>query len=417
MNRAAPRVASRFAPRALVLLAMAATALVRPVSARPLVRAAARAVGTRGLNAARLARIDSIIEAAIRDGATPGAAIAIGRRSGIVRLQGYGRIDWADDAAAVTDSTLYDLASLTKVVGTTTAAMMLVQQKRLLLDAPLRRYLPQWPRTGSRSRITIRQLLMHTSGLPAGADLWWVPGSRAERVRWIATRPLVSRPGTRTLYSDLGMIVLGAAIEHMTHERLDAFLDTRVYRPLGMRDTRFNPLAPLDSSPFNLARIAPTELDQDIRHTHLHGEVQDLNAAALEGVAGHAGLFSSARDLGRFALEMLRGASGRDTELLRPSTVRRFLAHADSRRPLGWDAPRTAADFSRRAFGHTGFTGTSIWIDPDRNVFVVLLTNRVDPTAANTRHLALRRAISQEIRLAADEGAAASAAAASHGSR
>jgi CubicO group peptidase (beta-lactamase class C family) len=313
-------------------------------------------------------------------------------------MRAYGRIDWDPKSAEVTDSTLYDLASLTKVVGTTTAAMMLVQQHRLSLDAPIWRYLSQWPRKGAKGRITIRHLLLHKSGLAEGADLWWIPGSRAERLRWIASRPLVSKPGTRTLYSDLGMIVLGSVIERITHTRLDGFLDARIFQPLGMRDTKFNPLNPRNGSPFDLARIAPTELDTWARNKHLQGEVQDLTAAALGGVAGHAGLFSSIRDLSRFAQVILTGASGKDTKILRASTIERFLAvKPGAQRTLGWELAGEDRPFSKAAVGHTGYTGTSIWIDPRRGYYVVLLTNRIDPTAANRKHLALRKAVDEAV--------------------
>ncbi|MBX6364861.1 MAG: beta-lactamase family protein [Gemmatimonadetes bacterium] len=369
---------------AIALLALGV--LVAPASAEP------REV------ADRFARIDSIIEAAIRAGATPGAALAIGRRGAPPVVRTYGRIDWDPQSAMVTDSTLYDLASLTKVVGTTTAAMMLVQQGRLKLDAPIWRYLPSWPRRGAKGRITVRQLLLHNSGLAEGADLWWIPGDREERLRWIASRPLRYKPATRTLYSDLGMIVLGSVIEHITHTRLDGFLDARVFQPLGMRDTKFNPLNPRNGSPFDLARIAPTEVDREIRNKHLHGEVQDLNAAALGGVAGHAGLFSSIRDLARFAQVILTGASGKDTKILRASTIERFLAaRPGARRTLGWELAGEDRPFSKVAVGHTGYTGTSIWIDPRKGFYVVLLTNRVDPTAANRKHVALRKAVNEAV--------------------
>jgi CubicO group peptidase (beta-lactamase class C family) len=348
----------------------------------------------------RFARVDSIIAAAIRNGATPGAALAIGRRDGEVHVRTFGRIDWAEGAPGVTDSTLYDLASLTKVVGTTAAAMLLVQQKRLSLDAPVYRYLPAWPKKGTKAKVTIRHLLLHTSGLPAGEDLWWVPGDRWERIKWIASRPLVRRPGQRTVYSDLGMIILGAVVERITGERMDEFLDTRLYQPLGMRDTRFNPLDPRHGSLFDVARIAPTEIDNSVRKTHVHGEVHDLNAAALGGVAGHAGLFSSVRDVAKFAQLMLTGATGKDTPVLRGSIIQRFLATRTTKRALGWELTKgtsTGHYLSGSSFGHTGFTGTSIWVDPKRGYYIVLLTNRVDPTSANTKHLALRRAVAEAV--------------------
>lgn len=345
-------------------------------------------------------RIDSIVDASIGDGATPGAALAIGSSSGEVRIRTYGRTDWAKDAPAVTDSTLFDLASLTKVIATTPAAMLLVQEGRLDLDAEVWRYLSYWPRTGDKGTITIRELLTHTSGLPAGAPLSRVRGDRDARVRWIATRALEAPPGRATLYSDLGMVVLGAVVESITGERLDRFVTDRLFRPLELRDTRFTPLAPVDGSPFDIARIAPTERTAD---GLLQGSVQDPTARALGGVAGNAGLFSSVRDVARFAGLMLRATYGEDTPVLTSAVVKEFAARQpDAGRALGWDVPTAAGwgkYFSAASFGHTGYTGTSIWIDPAADVFVVLLTNRVDPTAANQKHQALRRALNEEVRV------------------
>jgi CubicO group peptidase (beta-lactamase class C family) len=395
------------------------------------------------MDSAYLARVDAAIMAAIRDGATPGASLAIGRRGHIVRMRGYGRIDWATGSARVTDSTLYDLASLTKVVGTTTAVMLLIQEGRLELDAPVNRYISSWPMWEEKGRITVRQLLNHSSGLPAGASFWGMRGTRAERLARISELPLVARPGARTLYSDVGMIVLGEIIETIAGERMDTFLERRAFRPLQMADTRFNPRVPegtvlsappgigatadeirtamfgplidaatplgffspvvdasflmLNQGPVvPLDRIAPTEFDSSVRGRHLQGEVHDLSAAALDGVAGHAGLFSSARDLARLAQQLLDAANGRSGELFETWVMRKFVTRQKgSDRGLGWEFPsgRSSAGgyFSRASFGHTGFTGTSIWIDPRRDLFVVLLTNRIDPTATNQKHLALRR--------------------------
>lgn len=405
-----------------------------------------------GMDSAGLARVDSAIVAAIREGATPGASLAVGRRGQIVRLRGYGRTDWAPGSARVSDSTLYDLASLTKVVGTTTAVMLLVQDGQLDLDAPVARYLADWPLYGDKARITVRDLLAHTSGLPAGADVWGMPGNRADKLRRLEQVSLIAEPGTQTIYSDVGMIVLADIIEKITHQRLDNFLERRAFRPLEMADTRFNPRTPMQpllplgfdsveqlletmlpallaaSSPLGfynplenasffrvrmsaadeampLERIAPTEIDQEIRRTHVHGVVHDLNAAALDGVAGHAGLFSSARDLARFSQLLLDEAAGKNGLVLQSAIVREFTGRAGTApRALGWDSPsgRSSAGrfFSAASFGHTGFTGTSIWIDPERDLFVVLLTNRIDPSARNDKHLALRRAVHDAVQLA-----------------
>jgi CubicO group peptidase (beta-lactamase class C family) len=358
-----------------------------------------------GFSSVRLARVDSAIETAIRDGAAPGMALAVARQGRIVRLRGYGRIDWGPFAAPVTDSTLYDIASLTKAVGTATAALLLIHDGRLSPDRPIWHYLEYWPSTGAHGRITARHLLMHTSGLPAGLNLWAGIGTRAERIGRIASARLTNEPGTRRVYSDVGMILMAAIVEQITGERLDWFLEQRVFTPLAMHDTRFNPLRG-EHSPFELARIAPTELDGAVRHRHVHGEVHDLNAAALGGVAGHAGMFSSARDLAGFA-QMLLDATGGDPTPVAVGNGANTLLVRDgaTARPLGWDVAtgsNSAAGryFSTSAFGHTGFTGTSIWIDPQRGLYVVLLTNRLNPTARNQKHLALRRDVHDLVHLA-----------------
>ncbi len=404
------RLCIRFAIAMALALAAAAAAAPpgTPVASGPIRLHEVRAVAA-GMDPVRLARVDSIIEAGIADGAAPGVALAVGRHGQLVRLRGYGRIDWMSDAAPVTDSTLYDLASLTKVLATTVAAMRHVDDGELSLDAPVWRYLPYWPRKGRAGRIRIRHLLTHTSGLPAGYDLWAIDGDRRDRLRRIARMGVRFEPGTRTLYSDLGMIVLGAVIERIRGERMDSYLQRRVWRPLGLRETAFNPLHPTNGSPFDLDRIAYTEVDHTVRHTHVHGVVHDLNAWAMDGVAGHAGLFSSARDLAVIAQDLLDGARGRESRIARPQTIRRFVEPRGNGRALGWDVPSGARSpagrfLSADAFGHTGYTGTSIWIDPERDLFVVLLTNRVDPTAANERHKALRRDVHDAVALAiADE--------------
>ena len=373
-----------------------------------------------GMDADRLALADSLISHAILAGATPGAALAVGRHGRLVRLSGYGRLDWRAGFGAVTDSTIYDLASLSKAVGTTTAAMILVEEGRLDLDAPVSRYLDAWHGKDDKQRVTVRHLLTHSSGLPAYSPLWRELRGRDAYARRIGAMGLDYPPGTRTVYSDFGIIVLGFIIEERTGQTLDLFLDERVFDPLGMRDTGYNPRSWADPAAPGagygeaaqesdatlpiLARVAPTELDTVYRHTHVHGVVHDENAYALGGVAGHAGLFSSARDLAVFAQMMLNGGEYGGVRVLDSATIARFTRRADgSGRALGWDKPSgrsSAGDyFSARAFGHTGFTGTSIWIDPEYDVFVVLLTNRVNPTRDNMKHAALRRAVHDAVML------------------
>ncbi len=364
-----------------------------------------------GMSAGGLARVDSIIEAAIADHATPGAAVAIGRRGKLVRLRGYGRLDYRPGFGAATDSTLYDLASLSKVIGTTTAAMLLVEAGTLDLDRTVASYLPELSGDVRKNAVTVRQLLLHTSGFPAFLPLYTEARGRERYLRRIDRIPFEYAPGTRTVYSDFNLILTALIVERLTGRTLDALLRDRVYGPLHMRDTGYNPLAPLAPIPADtdctapyrpdaplLARIAPTEIDTIYRHRHIHGIVHDENACAIGGVSGHAGLFSSARDLAVFAQMMLNGGEYGGVRVLHARTIDGFTARQGpaSTRGLGWDTPGDGVvpdGFSPRSFGHTGFTGTSIWVDPSRQLFVVLLTNRVNPTRDNQKIVPLRRAV------------------------
>src|SRR5580704_6965987 len=239
---------------------------------------------TASLGAERLFAVDHVVAHAVSARGFPGAAVAIGRDAGPVWLRGYGRRGWDDDAAAVDPSrTVYDLASLTKVVATTTAIMILYDQGKIRLDAPAARYLPQW-KIGAHAGVTVRDLLTHRSGLPPGRGLWRVAHTPAAARRAVLKTPLESPPGERYVYSDLGADILGFIVESVSGQRLDEFTTTHIFRRLGMTSTRFRPPASWD------ARLARTEAPL--------GRVHDHNAAALGGVAGHAGLFSTAADLG-----------------------------------------------------------------------------------------------------------------------
>src|SRR3982751_1811232 len=264
------------------------------------------------------ARLDSIVTVGMAEGAAPGVALAVGRWGRLVHMRAYGRIDVPTDAPAVTDSTMFDMASLTKVVATTTAAMILEDEGKLDLDATVHSYLPELDDT-AKSRITVRMILTHSGGFEAFAPLWREFHGRADYLRQINTRPLAYAPGDSTVYSDWDFVLAGLIIERITGMSLDQFVATRVWQPLGMRNTGFNPLAtgalPADSTcsaafrpdhPL-LARIAATEMDTAYRHIHVHGIVHDENACALGGVAGHAGLFSSARDVSIFCQMLLDG--------------------------------------------------------------------------------------------------------------
>ena len=328
-----------------------------------------------GMSAERLAKIDHVIERGIKAGGYPGASVVVGRRGAAVWEKGFGQLGWNSSDARVTPNTIYDLASLTKVVGTTTAVMMLYDEDKIQLDEPVRTYLPEFS-GGDKDAVTVRMLLEHRSGLPAGRDLWRMHGSPADARRAVLETPLAFKPGRFEEYSDLGADVLGFMVERVSGQPLDAYLEQRVFKPLGMTATGFRP------SPLLRDEIAPTELTPP-RGYPLRGEVHDENAYALGGVAGHAGIFSSANDLSVFAQMMLNGGEYNGTRLLKESTVSLFTKNTASRgtRALGWDTCGHQGScgkyLSDNAYGHTGFTGTSLWIDPEREMFVILLTNRV----------------------------------------
>jgi CubicO group peptidase (beta-lactamase class C family) len=368
-----------------------------------------------GIDAERLAEIDVLVATALADSVAPGAVLAIARHGRFVRLRGYGKLDWAESARRAGPNSIYDVASLTKVVGTTTAAMILVDEGRLDLDAPVVDYLPWWAAGDpAKESATVRHLLLHRGGLPPFRTFYLEMEGRDAYLSAIGQLQLDYQPGTRTVYSDIGSMTMAFIIEEVSGQRLDEFLQERVWDRLGMRDTGFLPSESLRD------RIAPTEVDTVFRNTHVHGIVHDENAYAMGGVAGHAGLFSSALDLAVLAQTLLdgggiAGCESQDADasseiicapgisdlvrLVSEETEQAFTRRFDSEsfRALGWDTPddrSSAGDyFTPFAFGHTGFTGTSIWIDPELDMFVVLLTNRVNPSRDNTKHVAFRRAV------------------------
>ncbi len=341
--------------------------------------------------------VTTFLDSAIAAGAAPGAVLGVSV-AGQRYLYASGRLTLTEQAQAA-PTTVYDLASLTKVVGLTTAVMLAVDDGKLELDAPVQRYLPAFEGEG-KERVTIRLLLAHGSGLPAWRPLFREAGTREEAFALADTTALSSTPGTMDVYSDLGLIVLTQAVEAVYRERLDSLLARRVFQPLGMTSVGFLPTA-------ERARIAPTELDP-WRGRVLRGEVHDENAARLDGVSGHAGLFGSAPDLLTFAEWMVEGwneGTGEGSPVPRspgpsfPHTlVQAFTRRQDlvpgSSRALGWDTPSpggSAGAFrSATSFGHTGFTGTSLWIDPEHRLVIVLLSNRVNPTRDNPRWAPVR---------------------------
>jgi CubicO group peptidase (beta-lactamase class C family) len=365
----------------LLSLLLAAVTIVHPA---PSARAEGEGLpnkspGAVGMSAARLANIDRVIERGIKAGGYPGAAVVVGRRGAVVWEKGFGHLGWTGESDnVVAERTMYDLASLTKVIGTTTAVMILFDEGKIRLDDQVARYIPEFT-GGGKENITIRLLLEHRSGLPAGRDLWRIAHTPDEARAAVLSTPLFAAPGQYFEYSDLGADVLGFVVEAASGQKLDQFLAARVFAPLGMNDTRFRPEASLRG------RIAPTEITPP-RGYPIRGEVHDENAYALGGVAGHAGLFSTASDLSIFAQMLLNRGTYNGVRIVSDSAVALFTRRAAGTRALGWDT--CAGEYgcgkymSANAYGHTGFTGTSLWIDPDRDMFVVLLTNRVHAARA-----------------------------------
>ena len=329
----------------------------------------------------------SILEAAVAARAFPGATIEVGRADAVLWAAAVGSLRYDADARPATMDTVFDLASLTKVVATTSIAMQLVRTGRLDLDRPIGAYLQGWD-TGLRAAIRVSHLLDHSSGLPAHVRLWEHGRGRADYEAAIRQLPLEAEPGVRSVYSDVGFMLLGFLLEDVSGRSLEIHM-AALNAALGLGDVRYLP--PEDWA----SRTAPTEFDP-WRHRLLVGEVHDENAAGLGGVASHAGLFGTAPAVGRFAQAVLRAlAAPPDVPAL---PLMRAFARATgvpgSSRALGWDTmlPTSSCGvrLSPRAIGHVGFTGTSVWIDPERDLYVVLLTNRVHPTRSNEALRAIR---------------------------
>jgi CubicO group peptidase (beta-lactamase class C family) len=334
--------------------------------------------------------VERALDAAIAASAFPGCAAAVGGGRGGAWLHGAGCLGEGFPAPARPD-TLYDLASLTKVVAATAVAMTLVRDGLLDLERPAQDYVPAF-RGDGREAVTLLHLLTHSAGLPAWLPLFEAHRSRDVLLAAVCAAPLEAPPGSLAVYSDLGIMLLGECLARAGGKPLAALAWERVFGPLGMHDTLYCP--PVSER----GRIAPTERDESCRRRMLHGEVHDENAWALGGVSAHAGLFSSAEDLARFGREVLRGLAGESRVFPRP-ILERFTrcagVVAGSTRALGWDTRSESGSsaghrFSKDSFGHTGFTGTSLWIDPARRVFAVLLSNRVHPTRRNQKIAAAR---------------------------
>ena len=323
-----------------------------------------------------------LLRGAIADRIFPAASVAVTYRGNLVALKAIGRFTYETNSPTATVDTVFDLASLTKVVATTSMAMILYERGLLDLDLPVVAAVAEFagedPR---RDAVTLRMLLAHSSGLPAYEKLFLRAKTRDELLSAAFATSLVADPGAKAEYSDIGFIILGVALARIAEESLDRFCQHEVFGPLAMMHTAFNPPSAWRAS------IPPTADDQSFRHRIIQGEVQDENASVLGGVAPHAGLFASAGDLAIFAHAMLSGGC----PILRPETVtlfaRRESSPAGTSRALGWDTPSSPSQsgkyFSSNAFGHLGYTGTSLWIDPDRQLSITLLTNRTWPDRKN----------------------------------
>jgi CubicO group peptidase (beta-lactamase class C family) len=339
--------------------------------------------------------VRAVLDRARADSAFPGAFAVVGTRDSVLAEYGVGTLDWAPSPRP-DENTLWDMASLTKVVGMTSAMMQLSDAGKVDLDAPVQRYIPEF-RGANKERVTVRHLLTHSSGLPAWRPLYKETTTPDEARSLAVATALDTLPGVRMVYSDLGAVILGQIVERVSGERLDDYLARHVFGPLGMTSTRYRPGTEL------LPRIAPTEFDP-WRQRQIRGEVHDENAFSLGGVSGHAGLFSTGHDVARLTRMYLNRGTLDGVRIASPETIRRFTTVQDSafsNRALGWETPNGSNSaghlMKRPAFGHTGFTGTSIWVDPSRDLFVVLLTNRVNPTRQNVRINGVRTALADVV--------------------
>jgi CubicO group peptidase (beta-lactamase class C family) len=323
-----------------------------------------------------------ILGNAIAECAFPAASLAVIHRGKLAALKAFGAFTYEPNSPKVKTTTIFDLASVSKVVATTMTAMILYERGLLDLEAPVAAIVPEFAGFDPRRKdVTVRMLLAHSSGLPAYEKLFQKASSRDHLLSLAFTTNLTADPGTRAEYSDIGFIILGSLLERIADEPLDRFCQREIFGALGMAQTMFNPPAPWR------VLIPPSVDDRTFRHRVIQGEVQDENASMLGGVAGHAGVFSSAADLAIFANATLQSVS----VLVRPETLdvfsRRETSPNGTCRTLGWDTPSSPSQsgkyFSSNSFGHLGYTGTSMWIDPERQLSIILLTNRTWPDCHN----------------------------------
>jgi CubicO group peptidase (beta-lactamase class C family) len=357
--------------------------------------------------------VDKIIDNAIAAQTFPSAVLVVGNSKEILYENAYGRLTYDDDAKPTTLKTIYDLASVTKVIATTSAIMKLYEEGKIDLDAPVASYIPEFAVNG-KGDITVTNLLLHNSGLTAWTPFYQTMSTAQEVKNAVFNCTKEYQTGTQTIYSDYNAFLLGEIVERISGLRLDKFCKQNIFEPLGMTDTDF--LIPLSED----YRIAPTEYDTYWRNQLLIGYVHDEMAAMLEGVSGNAGLFSTGPDLFRFMQTMLNKGKYPDERrmskivaydtLFKEQTVDFFTTKVtglgyNNTRALGWETKaeptrypsQCGSKFSVNCFGHTGYTGTSVYCDKDKNIIVILLTNRVYPKRGNEEIRNVRPKVTDEI--------------------
>lgn len=358
-----------------------------------------------GMKPEPIKAIDPYMEQVVQSGQSAGAVVLVARRGQVVKLDAYGdALRYRDDAGTPVDQpipmrkdTIFDVASISKIF-TTVAAMKLYEQGKFELDDPVAKHLPEFAQNGKEA-VTVRQLMTHTSGYAASIPLHRQGTNREDRIQIVLTHPLLHEPGTTYLYSDLNMIALGALVERLSGQRLDAFVREQITQPLGMKDTMYNP------PPSLKPRIAATEYQRDVDRGMVWGEVHDEKAWSLDGVAGHAGVFSTAYDLAVFSHTLLQKGKYGYVRILKEETVEEMEENQNEAFPgdehgLGWELAQgwfmdALADI--QAMGHTGFTGTSLVVNRDQTTIAITLTNRVHPTRNTPTINPIRRQVARHV--------------------
>jgi CubicO group peptidase (beta-lactamase class C family) len=339
--------------------------------------------------------VDEVVETAINDSAFPGAVLLISDNGKIIYQKAFGHYTYDKNSPLMKINTIFDLASVSKVISTTTCTMICFDRGLFKLDDKVSKYIPEFAQNGKKD-VTIRNLLVHDSGLRPDIISYkaYANSENPEQdiLNEIYSDTLIYPTGTKMVYSDLNMITMAKIIEKITGKTLDQFAHDEIFKPLGMNHTMYDPPASLKDS------IAPTETDNYFRNRQLQGEVHDETSFLMGGVAGHAGLFSNVNDLAKFLQMVLNKGSYKGKKIINPETVELFIKQQSelSSRALGWDTKSqngyssAGKFFSPLSYGHTGYTGTSVWTDPTKNLFVVLLTNRVYPTRKNIKIIRVR---------------------------